>query len=73
LLAMMAVGLTKTMFILVATFLFQGLTVRRFPSQGCSMVVAANRVTGGIISTSFVSLSKGIGIGRGFFLYGGIA
>ncbi|KAL0386975.1 UNVERIFIED_CONTAM: Polyol transporter 5 [Sesamum radiatum] len=140
LLATMAVGFTKTMFILVATFLLDkigrrplllssvagmilslvglgiGLTIiehadqkliwavalcmttvlsyvaffsigmgpvtwvysseifpLRLRAQGCSMGVAANRVTSGVISMTFISLYKAISIGGAFFLYAGIA
>ncbi|KAI3448053.1 hypothetical protein Pfo_004718 [Paulownia fortunei] len=140
LLATMAVGFTKTMFILVATFLLDkigrrplllssvagmilslaglgiGLTIiehadhrlvwsialciasvlsyvaffsigmgpitwvytseifpLRLRAQGCSMAVAANRVTSGVISMTFISLYKAISIGGAFFLYAGIA
>ncbi|XP_073292706.1 putative polyol transporter 1 [Primulina huaijiensis] len=45
----------------------------RLRAQGCSMGVAANRVTSGIISMTFLSLNKGISIGGTFFLYAGIA
>ena len=48
-----------------------------FPLQvralGCSLGVAANRVTSGVISMTFLSLSKAITIGGSFFLYSGIA
>ncbi|KAM3695269.1 hypothetical protein ACJW31_07G118700 [Castanea mollissima] len=140
LLATVAVGFTKTMFILVATFLFDkigrrplilssvagmifslatlgfGLTVidrsdkkitwalglsiamllafvaffsigmgpspvvyssEIFPlklrAQGTSMGMAANRLTSGVISMTFISLYKGITIGGAFFLYAGVA
>ncbi|KAI3446082.1 hypothetical protein Pfo_002747 [Paulownia fortunei] len=42
-------------------------------AQGCSMGVAVNRVTSGVISMTFISLYKAITIGGAFFLYGGIA
>ncbi|KAL2477173.1 Polyol transporter 5 [Forsythia ovata] len=42
-------------------------------AQGCSMGVAANRVTSGVISMTFISLYKAISIGGAFFLYAGIA
>ncbi|XP_073121763.1 putative polyol transporter 1 [Henckelia pumila] len=45
----------------------------RLRAQGCSMGVAANRVTSGIISMTFLSLNKGISIGGTFFMYAGIA
>ncbi|KAL5198952.1 hypothetical protein ABZP36_002464 [Zizania latifolia] len=48
-----------------------------FPLQvralGCALGVAANRVTSGVISMTFLSLSKAITIGGSFFLYSGIA
>ncbi|KAH6830056.1 polyol/monosaccharide transporter 5 [Perilla frutescens var. hirtella] len=45
----------------------------RLRAQGCSIGVAVNRVTSGVISMTFLSLSKAIGIGGAFFLYGSIA
>ncbi|PIN09275.1 putative transporter (major facilitator superfamily) [Handroanthus impetiginosus] len=45
----------------------------RLRAQGCSMGVAMNRVTSGVISMTFISLYKAISIGGAFFLYGGIA
>ncbi|KAL3538949.1 hypothetical protein ACH5RR_002315 [Cinchona calisaya] len=42
-------------------------------AQGCSMGVAANRVTSGVLSMTFISLYKAISIGGAFFLFGGIA
>ncbi|XP_057782942.1 polyol transporter 5-like [Salvia miltiorrhiza] len=45
----------------------------RLRAQGCSMGVAANRVTSGVISMSFLSLTKAISIGGAFFLYAGVA
>ncbi|KAM1030740.1 hypothetical protein ACFX2J_034374 [Malus domestica] len=42
-------------------------------AQGCSMGVAVNRVTSGVISMTFISLYKAITIGGAFFLYAGIA
>ncbi|OIV99476.1 hypothetical protein TanjilG_17286 [Lupinus angustifolius] len=45
----------------------------RLRAQGCAMGVVVNRVTSGVISMTFLSLSKGITIGGAFFLYGGIA
>ncbi|KAL0454188.1 UNVERIFIED_CONTAM: Polyol transporter 5 [Sesamum latifolium] len=45
----------------------------RLRAQGCSMGVAANRVTSGVISMTFISLYKAISIGGAFFLYAGIA
>ncbi|XP_073046348.1 polyol transporter 5-like [Primulina eburnea] len=45
----------------------------RLRAQGCSMAVAANRVTSGIISMTFLSLSNAVTIGGAFFLYAGIA
>ncbi|KAL8540268.1 hypothetical protein ACS0TY_001746 [Phlomoides rotata] len=140
LLATMAVGFTKTMFILVATFMLDkigrrpllltsvagmilslvglgiGLTViehadhkltwavalciasvlsyvsffsigmgpitwvysseifpLRLRAQGCSIAVAANRVTSGVLAMTFISLYDAISIGGAFFLYAGIA
>ncbi|KAL6856186.1 hypothetical protein ACP4OV_018988 [Aristida adscensionis] len=40
---------------------------------GCSLGVATNRVTSGVVSMTFISLSKAITIGGGFFLYAGFA
>ncbi|GJN11213.1 hypothetical protein PR202_ga29387 [Eleusine coracana subsp. coracana] len=40
---------------------------------GCALGVATNRVTSGVVSMTFISLSKAITIGGGFFLYGGMA
>ncbi|KVH93239.1 General substrate transporter, partial [Cynara cardunculus var. scolymus] len=45
----------------------------RLRAQGCSMGVAMNRVVSGVISMSFLSLSKGITFGGAFFLFTGIA
>ncbi|XP_057456375.1 polyol transporter 5-like [Lotus japonicus] len=45
----------------------------RLRAQGCAMGVVVNRVTSGVISMTFLSLSKGITIGGAFFLFGGIA
>ncbi|KAM7250983.1 hypothetical protein ACFE04_022866 [Oxalis oulophora] len=42
-------------------------------AQGTSIGVAVNRVTSGIISMTFLSLTKGITIGGAFFLFFGIA
>ncbi|KAJ1291612.1 hypothetical protein BS78_02G328600 [Paspalum vaginatum] len=48
-----------------------------FPLQvralGCALGVATNRVTSGVVSMTFISLSNAITIGGAFFLYGGIA
>jgi MFS family permease len=40
---------------------------------GCSLGVALNRLTSGVISMTFLSLSKAITIGGAFFLFTGIA
>ncbi|CAN6324804.1 unnamed protein product [Urochloa humidicola] len=40
---------------------------------GCALGVGLNRVTSGVISMTFLSLSKGITIGGSFFLYAGVA
>ncbi|XP_011088358.1 polyol transporter 5-like isoform X1 [Sesamum indicum] len=45
----------------------------RLRAQGCSMGVAMNRVTSGVISMTFISLYNAISIGGVFFLYAGIA
>ncbi|XVF67377.1 hypothetical protein PTKIN_Ptkin10aG0116000 [Pterospermum kingtungense] len=45
----------------------------RLRAQGASMGVAANRLTSGTVSMTFISLYKGISIGGAFFLYAGIA
>ncbi|KAE9616524.1 hypothetical protein Lal_00034208 [Lupinus albus] len=45
----------------------------RLRAQGCAIGVVLNRVTSGVISMTFLSLSKGITIGGAFFLFGGIA
>jgi sugar porter (SP) family MFS transporter len=45
----------------------------RLRAQGCSMGVAMNRVTSGIISMTFLSLYEAITIGGAFFLFAGIA
>ncbi|KAK2665280.1 hypothetical protein Ddye_003854 [Dipteronia dyeriana] len=42
-------------------------------AQGTSMGVAVNRLTSGVISTSFISLYKAMTIGGTFFLFAGIA
>ncbi|KAJ6692661.1 SOLUTE CARRIER FAMILY 2 FACILITATED GLUCOSE TRANSPORTER [Salix purpurea] len=42
-------------------------------AQGTSMGVAVNRVTSGVISTTFILLYKAITIGGSFFLFAGIA
>ncbi|KAK4487854.1 hypothetical protein RD792_003590 [Penstemon davidsonii] len=42
-------------------------------AQGCSMGVAMNRVTSGVISMTFISLYKAISLGGAFFLYAGVA
>ncbi|KAL3533826.1 hypothetical protein ACH5RR_007347 [Cinchona calisaya] len=45
----------------------------RLRAQGCSMGVAVNRFTSGIVLITFISLYKAISIGGAFFLYTGIA
>ncbi|KAL6656852.1 hypothetical protein ACP70R_004632 [Stipagrostis hirtigluma subsp. patula] len=40
---------------------------------GCSLGVATNRVTSGVVSMTFISLSNAITIGGAFFLYAGLA
>ncbi|XP_019165491.1 PREDICTED: polyol transporter 5-like [Ipomoea nil] len=45
----------------------------RLRATGCSMGVAANRVTSGVVSMTFLSLYKAITIGGAFFMYTGIA
>lgn len=45
----------------------------RLRAQGTSMGVAVNRVVSGVISMTFLSLSKAITTGGAFFLFGGIA
>jgi sugar porter (SP) family MFS transporter len=40
---------------------------------GCALGVATNRVTSGVVTMTFISLSNAITIGGGFFLYGGMA
>ncbi|KAF7840927.1 polyol transporter 5-like [Senna tora] len=45
----------------------------RLRAQGAAMGVVVNRVTSGVISMTFLSLSNGITIGGAFFLFGGIA
>lgn len=45
----------------------------RLRAQGASMGVVVNRVTSGVISMTFLSLSDKITIGGAFFLFGGIA
>ncbi|KAJ6896597.1 hypothetical protein NC651_022707 [Populus alba x Populus x berolinensis] len=42
-------------------------------AQGTSMGVAVNRVTSGVISTTFILLYKAITIGGSFFLFAGVA
>ncbi|XP_041013339.1 polyol transporter 5-like [Juglans microcarpa x Juglans regia] len=45
----------------------------RLRAQGTSIGVAVNRVTSGVISMTFLSLSRGITFGGAFFLYASIA
>lgn len=45
----------------------------RLRAQGAAMGVVVNRVTSGVISMTFLSLSKAITIGGAFFLFGAIA
>ncbi|KAL1208722.1 Polyol transporter 5 [Cardamine amara subsp. amara] len=45
----------------------------RLRSQGSSMCVVVNRVTSGVISMTFLPMSKGITTGGAFYLFGGIA
>ncbi|KAH6819389.1 polyol/monosaccharide transporter 5 [Perilla frutescens var. frutescens] len=45
----------------------------RLRAQGCSMGVAVNRLTSGVVLMTFLSLSKAVTIGGAFFLYTGIA
>jgi hypothetical protein len=45
----------------------------RVRALGFAVGVASNRVTSGVISMTFLSLSKAITIGGSFFLYSGIA
>jgi sugar porter (SP) family MFS transporter len=45
----------------------------RVRALGFAVSVASNRVTSGVISMTFLSLSKAITIGGSFFLYSGIA
>ena len=45
----------------------------RLRAQGTSMGMAANRLTSGVITMTFISLYKGISIGGSFFLYAGVA
>lgn len=45
----------------------------RLRAQGCSIGVAVNRVTSGVLTMTFISLYKAITIGGSFFLYAGVA
>jgi sugar porter (SP) family MFS transporter len=45
----------------------------RLRAQGCSMGVAVNRVTSGVLAMTFISLYKKITIGGAFFLFASIA
>ncbi|MED6193300.1 Polyol transporter 5 [Stylosanthes scabra] len=102
LLATVAVGFVKTIFILVATFMLDRVGRRplllssvggmilslltlatsltfithsdkKLMWAGAAMGVVVNRVTSGVISMTFLSLSKAISIGGAFFLFSGIA
>ncbi|KAL3621221.1 Polyol transporter 5 [Castilleja foliolosa] len=44
----------------------------RLRAQGCSLAIAANRVTSAIFSMTFISMYKAMSIGGVFFLYAGI-
>ncbi|KAM2903318.1 putative polyol transporter 1 [Malus sylvestris] len=79
-----AIGLCIAMVLFIVAFFSIGLgpitwvySSEIFPlqlrAQGCSMGVAVNRVTSGVISMTFISLYKAITIGGAFFLYAGIA
>ncbi|GFY95087.1 polyol/monosaccharide transporter 5 [Actinidia rufa] len=74
LLATVAVGFVKTMFILVATFLLDRIGRRPLLlTSGTSIGVAVNRVMSGTISMTFLSFSKAITIGGVFFFFMGVA
>ncbi|XP_054776527.1 polyol transporter 5-like [Prosopis cineraria] len=45
----------------------------RLRAQGAAMGVVVNRTISGVISMTFLSLSKAMTIGGAFFLYGGVA
>ncbi|KAK9071175.1 hypothetical protein SSX86_009743 [Deinandra increscens subsp. villosa] len=45
----------------------------RLRAQGCSIGVAVNRVTSGVITMTFISLYNAITIGGAFFLFTGVA
>ncbi|CAH9116119.1 unnamed protein product [Cuscuta epithymum] len=45
----------------------------RLRATGCSVGVAVNRVTSGVISMTFISLYQAITIGGAFFMYSGFA
>nr|CAB3454773.1 unnamed protein product [Digitaria exilis] len=45
----------------------------RVRALGCAISLSINRFTGGLVSLTFLSLSKAITIGGSFFLYAGIA
>ncbi|VFQ78335.1 unnamed protein product [Cuscuta campestris] len=45
----------------------------RLRATGCSVGVAVNRVTSGVISMTFISLYKAVTIGGAFFMYSGVA
>ncbi|KAF8669391.1 hypothetical protein HU200_051737 [Digitaria exilis] len=45
----------------------------RVRALGCAISMATNRFTGGVVTMTFLSLSKAITIGGSFFLYAGIA
>ncbi|KAG8367912.1 hypothetical protein BUALT_Bualt16G0122100 [Buddleja alternifolia] len=81
---MWAVGLCVTMAISCVAFFSIGMgpiawvySSEIFPlrlrAQGCSMGVAVNRFTSGVVLMTFISLYKAITLGGAFFFYAGIA